>query len=71
MDNFDLPKEGFCRDKAFYSALGISRSKFWDLVKKGKLPQPVKFGRNTLWCVDDARRVIAEVRAGLHSGETA
>lgn len=64
-----IPQEGFCRDKAFYTALGISRSKFWQLVKDGDLPQPVKFGRNTLWRVEDARRVIAEI--GNPTGEAA
>ncbi len=37
----------------------VSRSSWWDGVKKGKFPKPVKIGeRTTVWKVEDIRALI-------------
>lgn len=37
----------------------VSRSSWWDGVKKGKFPKPVKIGeRTTAWKVEDIRALI-------------
>lgn len=37
----------------------VSRSSWWDGVKKGKFPKPVKLGeRTTAWKVEDIRDLI-------------
>lgn len=33
--------------------LSIGRSTFWQAVKDGKLPQPIKIGGSTRWLVSD------------------
>jgi predicted DNA-binding transcriptional regulator AlpA len=63
-----LPVEGFCRDHQAYNALGMSRSKWWQGVKDGEYPQPVRHGRLTLWRVSDIRRLIDEI-GGVDSQE--
>lgn len=62
--NLTLPQEGFCRDKQFYTALGISRSMFWKLVQDGDIPRPRKFGRCSLWPVKTARELIDRISRG-------
>lgn len=45
----------------------ISRSAWWDGVKRGDLPAPVKLGpKTTAWRVEDVRRLIES--AGAASG---
>lgn len=36
--------------------LSMGRSTFWQNVKNGNLPQPVKIGGATRWRVEDLRR---------------
>ena len=39
--------------------LPISRSTWWEGVKSGRFPQPVKLGpRTTAWRSDDIRRLV-------------
>lgn len=64
MKPLELPQEGFCRDKQVYGALGISRSTWWQGVKDGKYPKPIKHGRMTLWKVSDIRKLIDEIGSG-------
>ena len=59
--NLTLPPEGFCRDKQAYNTLGISRSTWWQGVKDGRYPKPIKHGRCTLWRVSDIRALIDEI----------
>jgi prophage regulatory protein len=40
----------------------IGKSTWWEGVKSGRFPKPVKLGpRTTAWRVEDIRRLIAEV----------
>jgi prophage regulatory protein len=40
----------------------VKKSCWWDGVKTGRFPQPVKLGRCTMWRVEDIRELIASVR---------
>lgn len=60
-----LPQEGFARLPQVLHVLGISASAWWQGVKDGKYPQPVKLGsRTTVWRVEDIRELIRRVSEG-------
>ncbi|WP_337173579.1 helix-turn-helix domain-containing protein [Paludisphaera sp.] len=40
------------------SLLGISERTLWRLLSAGRLPQPLRLGRNTRWRSDEIRRWI-------------
>jgi len=49
----------FLRDKQAARILGISRSYFWELVKKNRLPAPIKLSvKVTVWRYDDIMMVV-------------
>lgn len=37
----------------------VKKSCWWDGVKTGRFPKPVKFGRCTMWRVEDIKTLIA------------
>jgi prophage regulatory protein len=39
----------------------IKKSAWWEGVRIGRFPKPVKFGRCTMWRVEDIRALIASV----------
>jgi len=54
-----LPPEGFVRLPQVLHVLGIGKTSFWDGVKSGRFPAPVKLGpRTTAWKVEDIRALI-------------
>ena len=61
-----LPMEGFVRAEHFRHLLGaISRSTFFDLVREGRIPRPVKIGaRAAGWPVGQVREVITRIATG-------
>lgn len=57
-----LPTEGFVRLKQILEVFPIGKSSWWQGVKDGKYPQPIKLGpRTTAWRVEDIRKLIAEL----------
>jgi len=55
----DLPAEGYVRVSQILQVLPIGRSTWWQGVKDGRFPQPVKIGpRTTVWNVEDIRAVL-------------
>lgn len=59
-----LPEIGFIRIKEVLKIFPIGKSTWWDGVKKGKFPKPVKLGeRITAWKVDDIRDLIKEYQS--------
>ena len=41
----------------------VSKSTWWEGVKTGRFPKPVKLGqRTTAWCVEDIRKLIEELK---------
>jgi prophage regulatory protein len=65
-----LPETGFLRlpqiignpkaEPPIPALIPVKKSCWWDGVKTGRFPKPVKFGpRVTAWRVEDIRRLIA------------
>ncbi len=58
----DLPSEGFVRLPVIMQALGIKKSFFWEQVKEGRFPKPIKIGpRVSVWRVEDIRQLINDI----------
>ena len=59
---FPLPDTGFVRLASILAPNGpipVSKSTWWDGVKTGRYPKPVKLGpRITAWRVEDIRTLI-------------
>jgi predicted DNA-binding transcriptional regulator AlpA len=59
---FHLPETGFLRLRAILAPAGpipVSKSTWWQGVKDGRFPRPVKLGKRvTVWRVEDIRRLI-------------
>lgn len=57
-----LPHEGFVRLKLILAPRGpipVSRSTWWEGVRDGRFPKPVKLGpKTTAWRVEDIRGLI-------------
>ncbi len=54
-----LPETGFLRLPAILKLFPIGKSSWWQGVKDGKFPKPVKLGeRTTAWKVEDIRALI-------------
>jgi predicted DNA-binding transcriptional regulator AlpA len=50
------------RPKEAQARLGIGHSKFYDAIKKGELPKPVRFGRVTGLLEDELEEVIRSLK---------
>ncbi len=70
--NYQLPETGFLRLPQIIGnpkatppippIIPVSRSSWWNGVKSGKYPKPVKLGeKTTAWRVEDIRALIASV----------
>jgi predicted DNA-binding transcriptional regulator AlpA len=63
----DLPQTGFLRLRAILAPAGpipVSKSTWWQGIKDGRFPKPVKLGKRvTVWRVEDIRRLIETGRA--------
>lgn len=54
-----LPEDGFVRLPQVLSVYPVSRSTWWDGVRYGVYPKPVKLGSNTtVWRVQEIRALI-------------
>ena len=63
-----LPQEGFVRLPQILHALGIGKTTFWEGIKTGRFPAPVKLGPHTsAWRVEDIRGLIAHLSSGTNS----
>lgn len=55
-----LPETGLVRLSTVLKVIPVSKSTWWDGVKKGRFPQPVKLGpRTTCWKVEEIQELIA------------
>lgn len=60
-----LPDTGFVRLPQVLAVIPVSKSSWWEGVKAGKYPQPVKLGPNTTaWKVSDIRALIEQIGEG-------
>lgn len=66
-ESTQFPDVGFLRLKQVLKYIPVSNSSWWEGVKTGLYPKPVKLGpRITAWRVEDIRAFINEAK-----GETA
>jgi predicted DNA-binding transcriptional regulator AlpA len=60
-----LPNTGFVRLSAVLGPRGpipVSKSSWWQGIRDGRYPAPVKLGpRTTAWRVDDIRKLIEDI----------
>lgn len=57
--NSPLPEAGFLRLPSILKIYPIGKSTWWQGVKDGKFPKPIKLGkRTTAWRVEDIRALI-------------
>jgi len=62
-DRNSLPQDGFIRLNNVLKFIPVGKSTWWEGVKSGRFPKPVKLGqRTTAWCVEDIRGLIEEFR---------
>lgn len=61
--DFILPQEGFVRLPVVLKILGIGKSMFYEGIKKGVYPRPLKLGaRTSVWRVEDIREFINQFK---------
>jgi hypothetical protein len=66
---YSLPETGFLRlpqiigdpqaEPPIPPIIPVKKSCWWDGVRSGRFPKPVKLGRCTMWRVEDIRSLIA------------
>lgn len=70
-----LPESGFLRlpqiigdkKRGVPPVIPVSKSTWWDGVKSGRYPAPVKLGpRTTAWTVDSIRKLIESMQGAGH-----
>ncbi len=56
----DIPNEALLRVKQVLKYIPVSRSHWWQGVKEGRYPKPIKLSeRITVWRASDIRQLIA------------
>lgn len=61
-DNKQLPETGFIRLPTVLEFIPVGKSTWWQGVKTGRYPKPVKLGpKVTAWRVEDIRDLIASL----------
>jgi prophage regulatory protein len=65
-----LPACGFVRLSTILAVVPVGRSTWWEGVRSGRFPQPVKLGpRTTAWRVEDIRHFLDSIAP--HAAEIA
>jgi len=61
-DQTEFPRSGLVRIKSILAPAGpipVSKSTWWDGVKKGRFPEPLKLGKGTtVWRAEDIWSLI-------------
>lgn len=68
-----IPETGFLRLKQILSVIPVSRSTWWNGVRSGRYPQPIRAlgERITVWRAEDIRALMAAVSAPVDRREAA
>ena len=62
LETSSLPEKGFVRLPSVLKVIPIGKSSWWEGVKKGIYPQPVKIGKRvTAWRVEDIHALIKKL----------
>lgn len=60
--NNNLPETGFLRLKQILTIIPVGKTTWWNGVRSGRFPQPIKLGpRTTAWRVKDIRTLIEKM----------
>mgnify|MGYP003909549929 CR=1 FL=1 len=58
-DSYLLPNVGFIRLPEVLKLIPVSKSTWWEGIKTGRFPKPVKLGKRiSAWRVEDIRMLI-------------
>lgn len=61
-----LPPTGFLRLSTVLTYIPVSKSAWWDGVRRGRYPQPIKLGpKTTAWKAEDIHELIKSVGGGV------
>ncbi len=64
MSNAGIPETGFVRLPTILRVIPVGKSTWWEGVKTGRYPKPVKLGpRTTVWRAEDINTLIAKLGA--------
>jgi len=59
---FTIPEVGFIRLREILTVIPIGKSCWWEGVKSGRFPKPIKLSvRCTAWKAEDIRHLIAQL----------
>ncbi len=59
---YELPKEGYVRCTAVLTVFPVGKTVWWEGVKSGRYPKPVKLSaRCTAWKAEDIRELIEKI----------
>jgi predicted DNA-binding transcriptional regulator AlpA len=65
---YDIPETGFIRLPQVLSVIPVSKTCWWEGVRSGRYPKPVKLSaRCTAWRAEDIRHLIATLTE--HAGQ--
>lgn len=56
---YAMPTEGFIQLKNILKMIPMTRQTWYNGMKQGIFPKPIKYGRLSLWKVEDIRALIA------------
>lgn len=59
-----LPQTGFIRLAQVLQFIPVKKTRWYDGIKAGEFPAPVKFGRASFYRVEDIRNVIERIGTG-------
>jgi len=60
-----LPPTGYLRLRQVLALIPVSKTTWWDGVRTGRYPRPVKLSpRTTAWSVEDIRELIERLASG-------
>jgi predicted DNA-binding transcriptional regulator AlpA len=62
--NLQSDDDFFVRLPYIKAALQCSKTKVYELIKRGLLPVPLKLGRNSLWRKRDLRALVRKIEQG-------
>lgn len=63
IEHNDLPSTGFVRLPTILKFYPVSAASWWNGVRDGRFPKPVKLGpRTTAWRATDIRRLINDTQ---------
>lgn len=61
IEQMNIPAAGYMRLPAVLSVFPVGKSTWWQMVKDGRAPKPVKLSANiTAWRAEDIRQLLQE-----------